>query len=208
MWFPMAYDAAAVRERPSTCRRCCSHDRCTMRSLRNSSVAIAWFVLPAATSLSASTSRALRPWEPTGCDGCNNVWGHSATAAGAAPARCRRPTRSTACVEVLGHSLVTARAAHPRGDAVGMEVHDRPRCRETGFQPSREKLEARVRRCAVSCCRVACHPRAGRVIVSKPVRSTGPIQTAQPESLDAVNERLKEETANEDTPNRLFAGVG
>jgi hypothetical protein len=55
---------------------------------------------------------------------------------------------------------------------------------------------------------VACHPGAGRVRVSRPVRRSGPMRTAQPESLHAVIERLKEETANEDTPDRLPAGVG
>jgi hypothetical protein len=53
----------------------------------------------------------------------------------------------------------------------------------TGSDEVEGALKARVRRCAVSYCRVACHPRAGPVIVSRPVRWTGPIQTAQPESL-------------------------
>ena len=57
----MAYDAAAVREWTPSLSKMLLTWRCTVLSLTNSSAAIAWFVLPAATSLSTSISRALKP---------------------------------------------------------------------------------------------------------------------------------------------------
>jgi hypothetical protein len=56
----MAYDAAAARERTPSLSKMLLTWRCTVLSLTNSSVAIAWLVLPTATSLSTSISRALK----------------------------------------------------------------------------------------------------------------------------------------------------
>ena len=56
----MAYDAAAVREWTPSLSKMLLTWRCTVLSLTNSSLAIAWFVLPAATSLNTSISRALK----------------------------------------------------------------------------------------------------------------------------------------------------
>ena len=84
--------------------------RCTVLSLTYSSLAIAWFVLPAATNLSTSISRALKPLGPTAWVGCSSS--STRCRSGRAPRRAK-VDRANSNSTWAASSSPTARHARP-----------------------------------------------------------------------------------------------